>query len=102
MARRTKGTDMLTDAVVQARDLIVERTQQMTKVYRPNAFMTRQVDARTMDKYLLGITPEQMSEIAMKNPEQAETYAQRINTLEGRIASRTPLPAQDGYEPDLE
>ena len=101
MPRRTKGTDMLTDAVVQARDLIVERTQQMTKVYRPNAFMTRQVDARTMDKYLLGITPEQMSEIAMKNPEQAEQYAGRINTLEGRIASRTPMPAQDGYEPEI-
>ena len=101
MPRRTKGTDMLTDAVVQARDLIVERTQQMTKVYRPNAFMTRQVDARTMDKYLLGITPEQMSEIAMKNPEQAEQYAARVNTLEGRIASRTPMPAQDGYEPEI-
>lgn len=101
MPRRTKGTDMLTDAVVQARDLIVERTQQMTKVYQPGTFMTRKVDARTMDRYLLGVTAEQMAEIANRNPEQAEQYASRINTLESRLASRAPMPAADAYEPDL-
>lgn len=99
---RTKGTDMLTGAVLQARELLVQRTSEMTKVYKPGTFMTRKVDTRTMDKYLLGITPEQMAEIAMKNPDQAEQYASRINTLESRIASQPPMPAQDQFEPEFE
>src|SRR5688572_2779905 len=102
MARGTKGTDLLTGAVIQARDLLVQRAEEMTKVYKPGQFMTRKVDSRTMDKYLMNISPEEMAQVAMADPGKAEQWAGRINTLEGRLASRTPMPAQDAYEPDLE
>lgn len=103
MTRKSyKGTDLLTGAVLQARDILVQQTEAMTKVYRPGAFMTRKVDARTMDKYLMNITPEEMANIAASDPQRAEQYAARVNTLEQRLASKPPMPAQDSYEPDFE
>jgi len=91
----------MTGAVLDARDLIVRRTQEMTKVYRPGAFMTRKVDARTMDKYLMGITAEQLADIALRDPDTAERYAGRINLLEKRAEARPRLPAESGYEPEV-
>ena len=98
MTRRYKGMDLLTSAVMQARDILVRQTEEMTKVYQPGTFMTRKVDPRTLDKYLMNITPEDMVKIAMTDPAQAEKYAGRINTLEQR--SRPALPAQDAYSPE--
>ena len=98
---RTKGVDMLTGAVLDARDLIISRTQQMTKVYRPGQFMTAKVSPRRMDKLLLGITPDQMMQLAQTDPDRANAYSERINLLEQRMDSRPVLPGQDAYESDI-
>lgn len=101
MTRKTyKGTDLLTGAVLQARDILVQTTEEMTRVFKPGAFMTRTVDPRTMDRHIMNMTPEELANVAAADPARAEVFAQRINTLESRIASRTALPAQDSYQPD--
>lgn len=94
--------DMLTAAVLDARDMIVRRTGEMTKVYQPARFMTKRVTTRTMDKLLLGITPDQMMQIAQTDPDRANAYSERINLLEQRQESQVPFPAQDAFEGTVE
>lgn len=93
---------MLTGAVLDARELIIDRTRQMTKVYQPGRFMTQRVSPKTMDKMLLGITPDQMMQLAQTDPDRANQYSERINLLEQRMSSRPVMPGQDAFEGEFE
>ena len=102
MSRTPKGVDMLTAAVLDAREMILRRTQELTGTYKPGAFMTAKVSPRTMEKYLLGLTEQDMMQLASTDPARAEQYAARVNQLEQKLDSRMVLPAQDSFEGEIE
>jgi hypothetical protein len=91
------NVNQMTQAVLIARAKYPDILQSIiSKLNTPAPYMKERLDSRAVDKALLQMTPEQMTQLAYTDPVAAENAAKRISDLEAKAPP--PLPGSGEFE----